>query len=48
MLAFIVLNYDLKLAGDGSRPENMYYEQNVIPPAGKILFKKRQAISTYS
>ncbi|RPD62663.1 cytochrome P450 [Lentinus tigrinus ALCF2SS1-7] len=43
MLAYIVLNYDLKLPGDGRRPGNVYFANNVIPdPRAEILFKKRQ------
>ncbi|CDO73010.1 hypothetical protein BN946_scf185007.g64 [Trametes cinnabarina] len=44
LLAYIILNYDLKLGGDGSRPQNIYWALNVIPaPNGKILFRKREA-----
>ncbi|KAH9897770.1 cytochrome P450 [Cubamyces lactineus] len=43
LLAVIILNYDLKLGGDGSRPPNMYLGFAVIPaPKGKVLFKKRE------
>ncbi|KAI8990628.1 cytochrome P450 [Trametes punicea] len=43
LLAFIILNYDMKLSGDGSRPKNIYLALTVIPaPKGKILFKKRE------
>nr|BEI74071.1 cytochrome P450 monooxygenase [Trametes versicolor] len=43
MLAYIVLNYDVKLPGDGKRPLNMYWGPTVLPaPAGKVLFRKRQ------
>ncbi|KAI0368837.1 cytochrome P450 [Pilatotrama ljubarskyi] len=42
LLAFIILNYDLKLGGDGQRPRNIYWGLNVIPaPNGKVLFKRR-------
>lgn len=44
LLAFIVLNYDLKLGGDGQRPRNIYWALNVIPaPKGKVLFRRREA-----
>ncbi|KAJ3011693.1 hypothetical protein NUW54_g2086 [Trametes sanguinea] len=43
LMAFIILNYDLKLGGDGSRPQNLYWALNVIPaPKGTILFRKRE------
>ncbi|EIW64803.1 cytochrome P450 [Trametes versicolor FP-101664 SS1] len=43
MLAHIVLNYDVKLPGDGKRPENMYWGEGVLAaPAGEVLFRKRQ------
>ncbi|KAI0778805.1 cytochrome P450 [Trametes elegans] len=42
LLAFIILNYDLKLGGDGQRPANLYWGLNVVPaPSGKVLFRKR-------
>ena len=42
MLAYIVLNYDLKLAGNGERPANMYFGTNVIPcRTGEVSFRKR-------
>lgn len=44
LLAFIILNYDLKLGGNGERPRNIYWGLNVIPaPKGKVLFRKREA-----
>ncbi|PIL33520.1 cytochrome P450 [Ganoderma sinense ZZ0214-1] len=43
ILAYIVVNYDLKIAGDGERPPNMYIAANVVPsPKGEILFRKRK------
>ena len=42
ILAHIVVNYDLKIGGDGKRPENIYFAANMIPnPKGEILFRKR-------
>ena len=42
MLAYIVLNYDLKIDGDGPRPANIYYATGVIPAInGQVLFRKR-------
>ncbi len=44
MLAYIVVNFDLKIPGDGERPQNVYYAQSVIPsPTGQVAFRKRQA-----
>ncbi|KAJ8475230.1 hypothetical protein ONZ51_g6703 [Trametes cubensis] len=46
MLAYIVLNYDMKFDGDSRRPENMYWGPVVIPsPSARILFRKRQTSS---
>ena len=43
MLAYIVSNYDLKLPGDGRRPENIHYAMAVVPNMkGEIMFRKRQ------
>nr|VWO99889.1 Uncharacterized protein [Ganoderma boninense] len=42
LAAYIILNYDLKLGGDGKRPANMYYSMNVVPSmSGEVLFRKR-------
>ena len=42
LAAYILLNYDLKLGGDGKRPANMYYAANVVPSmSGEVLFRKR-------
>ncbi len=43
MLAYVVLNYDLKLPGDGPRPDNFCFGMNLIPdPKAEILFRRRQ------
>ena len=43
LLAYLVLNYDMKLGGDGKRPASIFYGTNVIPsPTGQVLFRKRQ------
>ena len=43
MLAFMVVNYDLKLAGDGARPANVFFGSSVVPaPSGQLMFRKRQ------
>ena len=45
LLAFVVVNYELKLAGDGKRPRTMYFGPNVIPsPSGQLMFRKRQKV----
>ncbi|TBU43931.1 cytochrome P450 [Dichomitus squalens] len=47
MLAYIVLNYDLKMSGDGARPPNMYIGPTVLPSMnGKILFRRRRTTGT--
>ena len=47
LLAFMVLNYDFKLAEDGPRPANIYVAQNVIPdPTAQPVFRKRQVSQT--
>ncbi|KAH9895714.1 cytochrome P450 [Cubamyces lactineus] len=44
MLAYLVLNFDMKLEGDGKRPENVYWGPTVVPsPTARVLFRKRQA-----
>ncbi|RDX53553.1 cytochrome P450 [Lentinus brumalis] len=44
MLAYVVLNYDLKLPGDGPRPDNFCFGMNLIPdPKAEILFRRRQS-----
>ena len=43
ILAHVVLNYDLKLGGDGSRPLEVYFSLSVLPAlGGRVLFKKRR------
>ena len=43
MLAYIVLNYEIKMGGDGTRPPNTYYGLIVYPPSdARVLFKKRR------
>ena len=43
-LAHIVLEFDLKLGGDGVRPADLSfgYGMNAVPaPDGRVLFRKR-------
>ncbi|TFK79302.1 cytochrome P450 [Polyporus arcularius HHB13444] len=44
MLAYIVLNYDLKLPGDGLRPKNVSFGLHILVPDPKatVLFRRRQ------
>ncbi|CDO73437.1 hypothetical protein BN946_scf185013.g72 [Trametes cinnabarina] len=47
MLAYIVLNYDIKLGGDGKRPANLHWGWAILPdPNAEVLFRKRQASTT--
>ncbi|RPD62649.1 cytochrome P450 [Lentinus tigrinus ALCF2SS1-7] len=42
MLAYIIVNYDVKLPTNGPRPQNLYFANNVIPPPiADILFRRR-------
>ncbi|EJC98410.1 cytochrome P450, partial [Fomitiporia mediterranea MF3/22] len=42
MMAYLILNYDVKAEVDGARPENIYHRSLLIPnPTAKILLKKR-------
>ena len=44
MLAYILLNYDLKLGGDGLRPPDVFVAMATMPPPeSRVLFKKRVA-----
>ncbi len=46
VLAYIVMNYDLKLEGGGPRPKNFFFAVGLVPPpSGRILFRKREAAS---
>ncbi|EMD34612.1 hypothetical protein CERSUDRAFT_158140 [Gelatoporia subvermispora B] len=43
MLAYILLNYDVKFEREGVRPENNWAAMNIVPdPTAKVLFRKRQ------
>ncbi|KAG6844149.1 hypothetical protein H0H87_009392 [Tephrocybe sp. NHM501043] len=42
MLAHVVLTYDVKMAGDGERPKNMWYFTTCVPnPKAEVMFRKR-------
>ncbi|KAM5541320.1 hypothetical protein V8D89_004874 [Ganoderma adspersum] len=44
MLAYVILNYDLKLGGDGSRAPDVFVAMATMPaPQSRVLFKKREA-----
>ncbi len=43
VVAYILLHYDLKLPGDGTRPKNVYTARGILPdPSAKVLFRKRK------
>ena len=43
ILGQIILSYDMKLPGDGSRPADVYFVGAVLPaPHGRVLFKRRE------
>ena len=45
LLAFLVINYDFKLADGEARPSTFYFADAVIPnPSAKLLFRKRKDI----
>lgn len=45
MLAHILLNYDVKMANDGGRPENVWYGRNCSPdPTAQVLFQRRSRL----
>lgn len=41
ILAYIVLNYDIKLAAGGGRPENVWLGPSISPPDVDVLFRRR-------
>ena len=42
MMAYLILNYDMKMEVDGVHPESFYWATTIIPnPTAKIMFKKR-------
>ncbi|GJE99522.1 cytochrome P450 [Phanerochaete sordida] len=49
MMAYVVLNYDVKFADDGVRPENVVSALTVAPhPGARVLFRKRNSILSYA
>ena len=43
ILAHIIMNYDLKLEGGGTRPKNFFFSVGMVPPPnGRVLFKRRK------
>ncbi|PCH44171.1 cytochrome P450 [Wolfiporia cocos MD-104 SS10] len=45
LLAKIILDYDVKIGGDGSRPSNLSLATTVIPSSrAKVLFRRRQSL----
>ena len=46
LLAYLVVNYDFKIEGDGPRPSNVYFAESVVPnPTAKVMFRKRSTAS---
>lgn len=44
MFAYILLNYDVKMAGDGGHPTELFFGFQSMPdPTAKIMFRKRQS-----
>jgi hypothetical protein len=44
MLVHVLLTYDIKAAGDGTRPKDVPLGQSSMPdPEGLVLFRKRRA-----
>ncbi|KAL1689866.1 cytochrome P450 [Schizophyllum commune] len=42
LLAHLVMNYDIKFAGDGGRPANRWFSIHCVPdPGAKLLFRRR-------
>lgn len=42
ILAYIVLNYDVKMPNDGERPANLWFGANCSPdPKAEVMFRKR-------
>ena len=42
MLAYTVLNYDVKMDNEGVRPPDVWLGSSCIPtPKGKVMFRKR-------
>ena len=43
ILGYIVSNFDLKLGGDGKRPENVHFAFNILPnPYAHVLCRLRE------
>ena len=43
IVAHLIMNYDMKIAGDGARPNDVFFGSNVLPhPSAKIMLRQRQ------
>lgn len=43
MMAYLIMNYDVKLEDEGMRPENVFTTLSIAPnPAARVMFRKRQ------
>ena len=44
MMAYLLMNYDIKAEVDGVRPKNYHMGIRLIPdPNGKVMLKKRKS-----
>ena len=42
MLAYVLLNYDIKMPNDGGRPSELWFGVSSIPdPTAQLMFRKR-------
>lgn len=42
MLAYVLLNYDVKMANDGGPPSEVWFGTTVTPdPKAEVMFRKR-------
>ena len=42
-IAYLIVNYDVCIPGDGLRPANEHYGLSIVPDRNaKVLFRKRQ------
>jgi hypothetical protein len=43
MLAYVLLNYDIKMPNDGGRPSELWFGVSSIPdPTAQLMFRKRK------
>ena len=45
MLAYVVLNYDMRMADEGKVPDEFWLGENVFPdPGAHMLIRKRETV----